>query len=111
MKKCARSGRHTVVSEPSSSSMGREHLGVHKVVILGKPGCHLCDLLEAEVRSVLGSGTDFAVLDIEKDPILHDAYWLRIPVLKVGEREVFEAKMMDPDGEWRRLLPSLLQSS
>jgi hypothetical protein len=82
-----------------------------KVVILGKRGCHLCELVEAEIRSIPGMKTSLTVVDVDRDPALHDKYWLRVPVVAVGGKDVFEAKMMDPEGRWRKRLPSLLRAS
>ena len=79
-----------------------------KVVILGKEGCHLCDAVEAEIRSK-ETGAEVTVVDIDKDQALHERYWMRIPVVTVGGKEVFEAKMMDLEGRWRKRLPSLLE--
>ena len=77
------------------------------MVILGKEGCHLCEAVEAEVRRVAGIRVE--VVDVGRDPELHDRYWLRVPVVTVRGREVFEAKMMDLEGRWKGRLPSLLR--
>ena len=82
--------------------------GTLDVTILGKEGCHLCELVEEEVRSMKEGINSLTVVDIGKDRRLHDKYWMRIPVVTVGGNEVFEAKMMDPEGRWRGTLPSLL---
>lgn len=80
-----------------------------RVVIFGKEGCHLCDAVEAEIRSMEGIGAGLSVVDIGRDPALHERYWMRVPVVTVGGREVFEAKMMDLEGRWKQRLPSLLR--
>ncbi len=79
-----------------------------EVVMYGKEGCHLCEAVEAQIRAAKEIGMDLTVADIDKDPALHDRYWLRIPVVAVKGREVFEAKMMDPAGNWKDRLLSLL---
>jgi Glutaredoxin-like domain (DUF836) len=79
------------------------------VVVYGKEGCHLCDDVEAEIRSLAESGGGLTVVDIEKDLTLKKKYWMRIPVVTVGGREVFEARMMDLEGKWRKRLPALLK--
>lgn len=79
------------------------------MLVYGKEGCHLCDEVEAEI-SLLGEFRDvLTVVDIEQDPALHAKYWMRIPVVVVGGREVFEARMMDLGGKWRKQLPALLK--
>lgn len=80
--------------------------GTLDVTILGREGCHLCELVEEDIQSE--SRISLTVIDIGKDQTLHDRYWLRIPVVIVGGKEIFEAKMMDPEGRWRVLLRSLL---
>jgi hypothetical protein len=67
--------------------------------------------VEAEIRSMKGVRADVTVVDIDKDPALHDRYWMRIPVVTVGGKDVFEAKMMDLEGRWKKRLPSLLEGS
>ncbi len=62
--------------------------------------------MESEIRSMIGA--DVRHVDIDKDRTLHDKYWLRIPVVSIDGKEVFEAKIMDPDGSWRGFLRSLL---
>lgn len=80
------------------------------MVIYGKEGCHLCEAVEAEVRSK-GTGIALTVVDVERDATLQSRYLIRVPVVTVGGKEVFEANMMDPQGEWRKRLLSLLASS
>ncbi len=80
-----------------------------EVVIFGREGCHLCDVVEAEIQSMKEIKTRLTVVDIDRSPKLHDRYWMRIPVVTVGGEEVFEAKMMDMEGKWKKLLPSLLK--
>jgi glutaredoxin len=57
------------------------------LVLLGKPGCHLCD----DARAVLErTGTDFAEVDITTDDALHATYLERIPVVVLDGVERFE---------------------
>lgn len=82
-----------------------------EVVILGKEGCHLCEVVEAEIRSMKEIKAKLTVIDIDRNPALQAKYGLRIPVVTVGGKDIFEAKMMDPEGRWRMRLPSLLRVS
>jgi len=79
-------------------------------MIFRREGCHLCEVVETEIRSMKEVKTSLTVVDIDSDPALHDRYLLRIPIVTVDGREVFEAKMMDPEGRWRKRLPSLLRA-
>ena len=85
-------------------SNGREK---EAVLLFSRKGCHLCEAVEAEMRSVSGIAANLTVVDIDKDSALHDMYFLRIPVIRVGDRTVFEAKMMDRDGQWKITLRAL----
>lgn len=67
--------------------------------------------MEAEIRSITAVGANLMITNIDDDSTLHDKYWLRVPVVRVGGKEVFEAKMVDPEGEWKKKLARLLRST
>jgi glutaredoxin len=79
-----------------------------KVVVFSKRGCHLCEAVEAELRSMAIIEASLTMVDIDEDPKLHDMYWLRVPVVRVDGKDVFEAKLMDLKGEWKKRLAHLL---
>lgn len=83
--------------------------GPLEVVLFGKEGCHLCDAVEAEIRALKEVGFALTVVDIDRNPASLARYLIRVPVVTVGGREVFEAKMMDRKGEWKARLQSLLR--
>lgn len=93
-------------SESTAQEPARE-VG-RKVTIFSKKGCHLCEVVEAEVRSMTFIGTSLTVEYIDEDSVLYDRYWLRVPVVRVGDVDVFEAKMMDQGREWKKRLAHLL---
>jgi hypothetical protein len=58
-----------------------------RVVLIGKPACHLCDQARAVVAEVCERlGVDWAEQSIFDDPALYDEYWERIPVTLVDGR-------------------------
>ena len=62
-----------------------------KVVLYGKPGCHLCDEARAVVSEALaGRDVDLGEVDVTLDPALERRYGERIPVLTVDGEELFE---------------------
>jgi glutaredoxin len=62
-----------------------------KVVLYGKPGCHLCDEARAVVAEALaGRDIDLEEVDVTLDPALEHRYGERIPVLAVDGEELFE---------------------
>ena len=69
---------------PASRDPVREAL-----VLLGKPGCHLCGEMREIVLPVLDvAGLRLVDLDVRDDPELEKRYLLEIPVLLWGEHEV-----------------------
>jgi len=58
-----------------------------KLVLYGKPGCHLCD----DARIVLERvGAPFQEIDITADDALHARYLERVPVVALDGEERFE---------------------
>lgn len=53
-------------------------------MLVGKPGCHLCDEAREVVAEVCAQqGVDWVEVSILDDPDLADRYWERIPVTLV----------------------------
>lgn len=79
------------------------------VVVYSRKGCHLCEEVEREVRSKEGAMVSLTVVDIDGGRLLQARYLTRVPVVTVGGREVFEGKMMDVGGRWRKKLAEMLE--
>ena len=62
-----------------------------RVLLIGKPGCHLCDDAREVVALVTAElGERFEERSIEDDRSLHERYWEQIPVTLVdGEPHDF----------------------
>ncbi|HEX7081901.1 MAG TPA: glutaredoxin family protein [Gammaproteobacteria bacterium] len=62
---------------------------MRRLTLYSRPGCHLCEALEAELRPLL-EGRPFVVdvVDIDGDPGLERRYGVRIPVLADGDVEL-----------------------
>jgi hypothetical protein len=62
-----------------------------RVLLLGKPGCHLCEDAREVVATVCEEmGVTWQERDILDDPELTDKYWDEIPVVLVdGEQHAF----------------------
>jgi len=80
-----------------------------QLVMFGGKGCHLCDMVEAEIRSIERVGSGLTVVDVGEDQALLERYLLRIPVVTSAGKEVFEARMMDLYGRWKEKLRSALE--
>jgi len=76
-----------VTSAPGSGAPA----GRPRVVLIGKPGCHLCDTARSVVVSVTSDlGLDWRELSILDDPELAERYREQIPVVLVdGEPHDF----------------------
>ena len=64
----------------------------HRVVLYGRPGCHLCEeALEVllRLRAATG-GFELEEVDIETDDELHARYLERIPVVSLDGEELFD---------------------
>lgn len=68
------------------------------VVLLGKPGCHLCDDARAVVADVLAEFPEatFEEKSILEDPVLLDRYVEEIPVVLIDDR-VHTIWRVDPE--------------
>ncbi|MEV0582980.1 glutaredoxin family protein [Nonomuraea sp. NPDC050310] len=57
---------------------------MHRVTLLGKPGCHLCDDAREVIARVSGElGVSWTEVDINSSPELQEKYWELIPVTLV----------------------------
>lgn len=72
---------------------------MRKVVLYGRPGCHLCDDARAVLERV---GHPFEERDIEQDDDLLKRYLERIPVVVLDGEELFE--LFVDEAEFRRRL-------
>jgi hypothetical protein len=65
----------------------------HQVTLLGRAGCHLCEVARGEIERVCGElGTPWRELDVDADPALRAEYGDRVPVTLVdgAEHDYFE---------------------
>lgn len=61
-------------------------MGVNRVTLIGKPGCHLCDEMRKVIQSVVRD--EFTELSILDHPDLEAKYLIEIPVVLVDGKEV-----------------------
>ena len=73
------------------------------VTIMGKPGCHLCDVMMKIARHVQADLLfDLRYVDISSSDALATRYGNRIPVLLIEEVETFSGKVTE--GNLRRAI-------
>ena len=65
-----------------------------RIVLYSRPGCHLCDVAR-EVLAAERECTPFELeeISIEGDDALELEYQIRIPVVEIDGREVFEVEV------------------
>ncbi len=57
---------------------------MHRITLIGKPGCHLCDDAREIIARVAGElGVTWEELNIETSEELRERYWEMIPVTLV----------------------------
>lgn len=60
----------------------------HRVVLVTRQGCHLCETAEQSLRRLAGElGFDYGEVDVDASPLLRDEYGDRVPVILVDGRE------------------------
>jgi glutaredoxin len=71
---------------------------MHKITIMSKPNCHLCEVALNVVQKVVGQHIACLIeeIDITQDPDLLDKYHDDIPVILVDGIERFR-HVIDPD--------------
>lgn len=61
------------------------------MTLYGKPGCHLCEEARAVVERVRAQRSfELREVDVTLDPVLHQEYGERIPVLALNGEELFD---------------------
>jgi hypothetical protein len=60
----------------------------HEVTVMGRDGCHLCEVAEAEVARICGElGVPWNAEDVDTDPEWRAEYGDRVPVILVDGAE------------------------
>ncbi len=60
----------------------------HEVTVMGRDGCHLCEVAEAEVARICGElGVPWHAEDVDTDPEWRAEYGDRVPVILVDGAE------------------------
>jgi hypothetical protein len=56
-----------------------------------REGCHLCEDMEQQLHELLEAGSFTLIrIDIDEDPVLKEAYNVRVPVLSCEQLDVCE---------------------
>lgn len=58
----------------------------HRITLLGRPGCHLCDDARQVVARVASDlGVPWEEVDITTDPQLQEQWWEQVPVTLIDD--------------------------
>jgi glutathione S-transferase len=76
----------------------REAGAKRRVLLYGRPDCHLCDEARAELETMLADGLPFELeeVNIESDEELHARFLERIPVVEL-DGEIVSELWLDAD--------------
>jgi glutaredoxin len=75
------------------------------VTVISKKGCHLCDRVIETLRSLSPRyDLEVRVLDISRDAKLTNKYFLIIPVVQLGGKDVFDGGEMTADSSYESKL-------
>lgn len=83
----------------------------HKITVLSKEGCHLCERAIDTLRDLLNDYPfDLEVIDISKDQSLFKKYFLKIPVVRLDGEDKFEVEQIAFPEDCRKNLGTLVKS-
>jgi hypothetical protein len=64
-----------------------------ELVLYTRAGCHLCDVMKAEIeRAKLGRTCTLREVDIDSDLALEETYGRSVPVLEIAGRAAFKGR-------------------
>ncbi|HXQ93356.1 MAG TPA: glutaredoxin family protein [Nitrososphaerales archaeon] len=66
---------------------------LHKITVISKDGCHLCERVVDKLKELsTGGGFKLEIVEITKDRSTYEKYFLRIPVVQLDDKDVFEVE-------------------
>jgi glutaredoxin len=84
---------------------------IHKITVLSKEGCHLCERAIDTLRNVSNPHSfNLEIVDISKDRVLFEKYFLKIPVIRVDDTDVFEVEQIALPTDCRTRLENLVKN-
>jgi len=81
------------------------------VTVVSRKGCHLCEKVVDALNSLSPRyDLEVRVLDISHDAKLMNKYFLTIPVVQIGGKDLFDGRDMTIDSGYVSKLEQLLRS-
>lgn len=66
---------------------------MHKITVFSKEGCHLCERVVAKMKELSTEGDfELEIVEITGDISIFEKYFLKIPVVHLDGKEVFEVE-------------------
>jgi glutaredoxin len=85
-----------------------EGLPRHRISVLAKEGCHLCENAIDTLKQLASPSFDLEVIDITKNRILFERYFLKIPVVQLDGKDVFVVDEIALPEDCRKKLSTLV---
>jgi glutaredoxin len=86
------------------------YLSAHRITVLAKEGCHLCERAIYVLKELQNSSFEVEVIDITRNPELFQKYFLKIPVVRLDGKDIFEVEQIALPEDCRRKLAELIAS-
>ncbi|MGI0090226.1 MAG: glutaredoxin family protein [Nitrososphaerales archaeon] len=84
---------------------------LHKITVFSKEGCHLCDRATEVLEELSKTGSfELLVVDINKEEATLKKHFLRIPIVELDGKIIFEAEDIALPDDCRRKLENLVSS-
>ena len=82
---------------------------MHRIIVFSKDGCHLCERA-VNILKDLSKNHKFRleVVEITKNEALFEKYFLKIPVVRVDGKDMFDAEDLRTPLEYKRKLMNLV---
>jgi glutaredoxin len=85
-------------------------LSEHRIAVLAKEGCHLCERAIDILKQLQKPSFEIEVIDIASNPELFREYFLKIPVIRLDGKDIFDVEQIALPDDCRRKLAALAAS-
>lgn len=75
-----------------------------EIIVYSRRGCHLCEVLLAELEPMVRDRAQISVRDVDHDPAWRSTYGDRVPVVCVDGQEICQYQL-DRRALWSKIAP------